>query len=153
VTATEFVVDRGYTSRAAWAVIRHPRGVAVFFWIYGPILLVLGLVFVALSADVTMLVVGVIGSVLLPAVLWWRTRALLARQLPVGTAVRAGFTETGVTVDRHGASTTFDYAQYREALRSGDVVLARQITGQWQVVPGILVSDADLRRFPRRDGS
>jgi hypothetical protein len=123
------------------AALRNGRGMTLVLLVYLPLWVALTIVGVALGGAATWsLIVPVTFLVLVPFFLIVRGRAVLDRQVPVGSTISVEFGPESFTVTRRGSVSTQDYTQFTEARRWRDIVLLRQLSGQWQVVPGALVA-------------
>ena len=143
--ADEFVVDDDYAARATLAAMRWPRPLGWVTYLYGPLVAVVGLIqFLAGGNGTILLVIGVVLGIAFPVIAYGRSIALLRRQVPVGSIIRAAFDSAEFTVERAGSRLTQSYDQVRGARRLGEIVVFRNINGLTYVLPGAIVSDADL---------
>jgi hypothetical protein len=145
----EYVIEADYASGAARAAVRDYPWWSPNF-LYGPVVLILGIVLQVTNGQGYLLVViAVLGGVGLPAALYFRFRHAIARHLPAGSRIRMGFAEARFALEVPLSTSTTSYEAYRSARRRGAYVVLRHRTGGRVVFPGELISRADLARFPQ----
>jgi len=94
--------------------------------------------------------IALLSGVLLPLMTYVLIRQIGRRQFPPGSVLRIGFGEDFVSTQSPMESSTTAYAMFSGAKRRGDFVLLRlRANKAWAVLPGELVSDEDLARFPQ----
>jgi hypothetical protein len=150
LAAREHVVEDDYASGAARAAVRdYPWWSPTF--LYGPVFLIVGIASQVINGQGYLLIaLAVLGGVGLPAALYLRLRHAIARHLPTGSRIRTGFGEARFALETPLSSSTTSYAAYRSARRHGAYVVLRARTGGRVVLPGDLISRADLARFTQR---
>jgi hypothetical protein len=148
MSSAEFVVDRGYAARASLAVMRWPRPLGWVLYLYPPFVVILGLtLFWGQPSGTSLVVIGALATVAIPLIVYLRSTSVLRRLLPVGTTISATFDSSDFTVQRAGARVTLSYDQVTRARRIGDIVAYRNINGLTWVLPGSVVTEADLARL------
>lgn len=146
----EHVIENDYASGAARAAVRDYPWWSPNF-LYAPVILVVGIAWQIINGQGYLLItMGVLFSPVLPASLYFRFRQAIARHLPRGSRIRMRFGDTRFALDTPLSSSTTSYAAYRSARRHGEYVVLRARTGGRIVLPGGLISRADLARFPQR---
>ena len=150
----EFVVDERFPGQAAWALVKQHSFRRGMPWL-GFGIIAFGILFVALKPGEwfgwVIVGLGLLSTVILPAVIFFSVRRVARRQYPDGSRLRTGFGTERFAVDSPSLSATLDYSMYSAVRRRGDFVFLRQAsTKAWGLYPGVLFSDEDLARFPQK---
>ena len=148
----EYVTDERFPGRAAWALVRQTFFRRTMPWT-GILIIVFGVAFVALKPGEgfgwAIAGLGVLATVVLPAIAYFGVRRVARRQYPTGSRLRTGFGDR-FAVESPNLSATVDYSTYSAVKRRGDFVFLRQAsTKSWGLYPGALFGDDDLARFPQ----
>jgi hypothetical protein len=151
--AHEYVVERGWSRRAASVLLRYLMATHPLL-AFSPVILILVLALVELLSGRNPLGFAAVALVLFGlAVLAYRAFLVwsLDRQVPVGTVSRISFGAEALTMEIPGDTSTTEYSKFTGAVRRGDFVVLRKRGGAgWLVLPGASVPDEALAHFPRR---
>ena len=151
----EYVVDERFPGRAAWALLKQHTFRRGMPWV-GFAIILFGLALFALKPDdgwfaLVIAGLGVLSTLVLPALIYVTVQRVARRQFPIGSVLRTGFGAERFAVESPTLSATLDYSMFTDTQRRGDFVFLRQAsTKAWGLYPGVLFSDEDLARFPRR---
>ena len=147
----EYVVDARYPARVA-AVTAGETLRSPWPWIGVATALLAALLALRGGPEFLWIVavIALLAAVLLPLMTYFLIRTIGRRQFPPGSTLRIGFGDEYVSTQSPMESSTTAYAMFSGAKRRGDFVLLRMRASRaWAVVPGELVRDEDLARFPQ----